>query len=221
MKLYAARFFGNPYLGLYAKASDKIALAPVGSNQKFLQSLTSLGVPIICASIDSSPYLGVYAAMNSHGIILPPFVSANELSIFKKSGLEIFILPDGRFSAIGNNIACNDHGALVHPELPPKFAKQIEKTLNVPVQQGSICGCKTVGMAVAPTNAGYVANNRINDEEAEFLFSVFGVRGINCTVNGGAAMVGLGIVANSNGALVGGASTGFEIGRIQQGLNLI
>jgi len=53
------------------------------------------------------------------------------------------------------------------------------------------------------------------------LESLFNCKGLNCTVNGGTALVGAGVCANSNGALVGMSSSGFELARVSQALDLV
>ncbi len=221
MSVWSTNYLGNPNLGLYARASDRLMLVPLGAPAKFLEGAGALGVPLFAASIDRCPYLGVYTALNSRGVILPSFADEGERARFKESGLDVLVVHGGHFCAIGNNIACNDKAAIVNPDMPRELVKRISDTLGVEVHPMKVGPNKTVGMAVAPTNKGWVAYNRISEEESRTLAGLFGAPGINATVNNGTIMVGLGVVANSHGALIGMASSGFEIGRIQQGLDLI
>ncbi len=221
MSVWSTNYLGNSNLGLYARASDRIALIPFGAHPKFLEGAKALEVPLLPASIDRCPYLGLYTALNSTGLILPPFVDEKEMVQFKKAGLNTLVVHHSHFCAIGNNVACNDKAAIVNPDMPAELVRRIADTLGVEAYAMAVGPNKTVGMAVVPTNKGWVAYNRISEEESAKLSALFGSPGINSTVNNGTVMVGLGVVANSRGALVGMASSGFEIGRIQQGLDLI
>lgn len=221
MSVWRTTYDGNPFLGLYARASDRMAIVPPGAPPKFLHGMKALGVPLHPASVDGSPYVGLYLALNSRAIIAPPFLGDEEKKVLGRTGLPVAILPDTHFSAVANNIACNDHGALVNPDLPPEMVQWVEKTLGVPVLAMAVAGYKTVGSAVVATNKGWLAHNRMSDEEAAALDKVFGVKGRNGTLNGGTPFVGLGAVANSRGALLGEATSGFEESRLGEALDLV
>ncbi|MFA5108876.1 MAG: translation initiation factor IF-6 [Candidatus Micrarchaeia archaeon] len=221
MAVYKTNFDGNPFIGLYARASDELTLIPKSSPDKFAtRAQEVLGGRIFRASVASSPYLGVYFAINSNGIVSSPFMHKEELAEIKKLGLNVLVINEGGFSAVGNNICCNDNGAIVNEEMPPEIVKQIADVLGVEAVRMPLAGYKTVGMMAAATNKGWIAHNRINEKEAAALESIFKVKGMNATLNAGTAMVGLAVVANSKAALVGETTTGFETGRAEQALEL-
>jgi translation initiation factor 6 len=213
-------FDGNSFVGIFAKANDEIGLVPINSHPKFDEQMQSLGVELVKTSVDSSPYLGIYSAMNSKGIILPPFLSDEELEPIKKSGLNVHIIEDSRYAAIGNNIACNDRGALINPNMPKKMAAEIEDCLGVEVVQERIIEYSTPGMMVVATNRGWFSHNRIDEKHKELFEGLFKVEGLNGTINAGVSMVGIGVVANSKAAVVGQDSTGYELSRIEQALDI-
>lgn len=221
MGIWRGRYDGNPYVGLYAKASDRLGIIPRGAHEKFVHGASVLGVPLVRAAIDGCPYVGLYLAMNSNGILAPPFLSEQERAELEATGLELGILRDSRFSAVGNNVACNDQGALVNPGMHAEDVRLVEKTLGVPVRAGTLAGYHTPGSALVVSNKGWLAHNRINDEEAAMLEKLFGCPGANGTLNMGSAFVGIGGVANSKGALVGESSSGFEESRLTQALDLV
>ena len=221
MAVWKTSFAGNSYLGLFAKASDRLALIPKSSPPKFEEKAKGLGVEIAKTSVGGSPYLGVYFAMNSRGIVVPPFLTKQEISELKATGLEVMVVEDTRFCALGNNIACNDSGAVANPDMPKNVLDEISEALGVEVHARTIAGYKTVGMMAVATSKGWVGHNRMTDEDAVALEMIFKAKGRNTTVNSGAAMVGLGVVANSKSALCGENTTGFEVGRLEEGLDLI
>lgn len=211
--------FGNPHIGLFARASDRFALADISSSPKFLLALQQLGVPVVRVTFGGSGLAGIFSAMNSNGIMVPPSCSREEISEFRRLGLNVASV-SGQFSAAGNNIAANDFCAIANPEMPAAEAKRISDCLGVEVVRRRVAGYVTAGSCVLATNKGFAAHNRAGEEELKELQEILRVPGQNCTVNGGVAFVPIGAAANSKGCLVGEASTGFEAGRVAGALGL-
>lgn len=219
MSVLKASNFGNPHLGLFARASEKFVAADISSSPKLISALSNLRVPVLQATFGGSGLAGIFLAMNSNGAVLPPNSSKDEMAVFKKQGMNAISI-SGPFSAAGNNIAANDFGAIANPEMTAKEAKRISDCLGVEVVQKGVAGYLTSGSCVLATNKGFAAHNRASEEELKELQSILRVPGQNCTVNTGVAFVSLGTVANSHGAVLGEASTGFEVGRVAQALGL-
>jgi translation initiation factor 6 len=76
-------------------------------------------------------------------------------------------------------------------------------------------------MAAITTNKGVLCHPKITPKERTLLESVFDVPVSIGTVCHGMPYVGVGVVANSNGALTGTYTTGIELGRIEEALDLI
>jgi len=212
--------FGNPHIGLFARASDKLVAADISSSPKFLSALSQLGVPVLRLSFAGSGLMGLFIAMNSNGAIVPPTCTEEEAKPLKSQGLNVASLPS-QFSAAGNNIAANDRAAIANPALSRSAVKQISDCLGVEVVQKRVAGYATAGSCLLVTNRGFVAHSRVSEEELKELQSILGVAGANCTLNTGVAFVSLGAVANSKSAVFGESSTGFEVGRAQGALGLI
>lgn len=214
-----AAFEGNSHIGLFAKASEDFALIPQGSHKKFEAAAHALGCKIERATIAGSNLLGLFCALNSSGIVLPSFTEEHEKHFFKKLGLNVLALPP-QFCAVGNNVCANDRGAIVNLEMPHTLVKKISDCLGVEAAHASIAGHSTVGSACIATNKGFAAHNRIKEGELEHIKSVLKVGGSNATVNMGSPFVGLGVVANSRGCMLGEATSGFEGSRIMNALEL-
>lgn len=214
-----AAYDGNPHIGMFAKASDSVVLLPVGSHAKFIHAAGALGAKIAQASIASSNLIGLFCALNSHGVVLPSFAEESEKKFFKGLGLHVCALPSA-FAAVGNNVCANDKGALVNAQIPQQWRKKIEECLQVEAVPASIAGYATVGSACIATNKGFVAHNRASEEEMELVKSALKVQGANATVNMGSPFVGLGVVANSKGCVLGEATSGFESSRIMGALEV-
>ena len=212
--------FGNPHIGLFARASDKLIAVDVTSAPKMLTALEAFDVPIMHASFGASGLVGIYLAFNSNGAIIPSCCEKKEIAHLRSHGLNIFSLP-GSFCAAGNNVAANDFGAVINPEIPREMARKISDCLGVEAVGRAVAGYVTSGSAILATNKGFLAHNRCSEEELKELQSILRVQGVNGTLNTGVAFPALGAVANSKHALFGEACTGFEMGRAVQGLDLI
>ena len=212
--------FGNPYIGLFARASDRMIVADISASPKFLLALQQLGVPVVPATFGGSGLAGIFSAINSNGIIVPPSCTKDEISELRGHGLNVASV-SGQFSAAGNNIAANDFGAIANPELPSAEAKRISDCLGVEVVRRRVAGYFTAGSCVLATNKGFAAHNRAGEEELKELQAILHVPGQNCTINAGTAFVQIGAIANSNGCIAGEASTGFELGRLAGALDMV
>ncbi|MFA6213896.1 MAG: translation initiation factor IF-6 [Candidatus Micrarchaeia archaeon] len=212
--------FGNPHIGLFARASDRLIAVDVTAAPKMLSALGSFGLPLVAASFGASGLVGIYLSFNSNGAIIPSFCEKAEIALLRSHGLNIFSLP-GRFCAAGNNVAANDFGAVINPEIPNEMARKISDCLGVEAVRKKVAGYATAGSAVLATNKGFLAHNRCSEEELKELQSILRVQGANGTLNTGVAFPSLGAVANSKGALFGEACTGFEMGRAAQALDLV
>jgi translation initiation factor 6 len=220
MAVCRASNFGNPFIGLFAKSSDRLAACDASCSPKLEHALGALGVPIAKLTFGGAMGLcGIFLAMNSNGAVVPSFCSREEVSALKRHGLEVEKL-SGPFSAAGNNIAANDHGALVNPAMPRKEIRKVSDCLGVEAVPMRVAGYSTPGSCVAATNKGFAAHNRATSEELKELEAIFRVSGLNCTVLTGIPFVPLGLVANSSAAVFGESATGFEIGRASEALGL-
>lgn len=220
MEIAKASNFGNPHIGLFAKASEKAVIVDSNASEKLLFALSALGVPLRKSSFGGASGLsGIYLSFNSKGAIVPSFCEAHEKKNLQSLGLEVGEL-SGNFCAAGNNICANDFGAIANPSIKQKEIRMISDCLGVEVVQMRIAGYSTPGSAILATNKGFLAHNRCSEEELKEIESVLRVRGTNATLNKGVAFPSLGALANSKGAVFGEACTGFEIGRAAQWLGM-
>ncbi len=212
-----ADFYKNPFLGLYVKTNDALTLVPKNAAPKFVEQVQRvLGTETLSLFIDESPILGVFCAMNATGCVVPSFIASSEQRLLKKAGLNVCAISE-RF-APGNNVLVNRKSALVHPRLEAKDQKRIADALDVEVFSQPVTPIPTVGSIHVVTERGLLAYNESSEEELKLLERFFGVRGGIGTVNLGSPFLGLGVVANSKGALVGGLTSGYEVQRVYEAL---
>lgn len=212
---------GSPYIGVFARASDKACLVPSSTPANVSAELErALQVPIVPISVGGSNIIGSVVAMNSRGVVVADFVDDGELSVLEKLGLKVGRVA-GKFNAAGNNILANDHGAYVNADFSKQAEESVADVLGVPVTRGTLAGLKTVGSAAVVTAKGLLCHPKSTDDELDMLEKLFKVEADIGTVNHGAPFIGAGLVANAKGAAAGSITTGPELNRIENALNLI
>jgi translation initiation factor 6 len=124
-------------------------------------------------------------------------------------------------NAAGNVILACDDFAAVHPDMPVETAEEIGSFLRVPVRRLTFGGIKTVGMAAVATSRGVIVHPRSSPHEIAHLEELVSVPVGVGSVNMGGGLVGSGLIANSHGYLAGAATSGFELGRIEEVLGFV
>jgi len=211
---------GNPYIGIFCAVNEDIAIVPIDIEKRLLEKIKkTLKLEIVPAMIAGSRLIGSLLAMNSNGAIVNNFIETGELLKLKKF-INVTILKD-KLNAVGNNILANDHGAIVHKQFTKQSIKEIEDALDVEVIRGTIAGLKTVGTTAVITNQGGLCHPKVKPDERKFFKSFLKIEIIPGTANYGTPLIGACLIANSKGVVTGTTTTGIELGRIEEGFNLI
>lgn len=221
ISLKALDLNGDPFLGVFAKATEKHVFLPIALGKHTVQAVEeALGVPHLTVTVGGTRVIGTLIAANSKGAVIGDIALEEELKEIRAAGLEVHRLA-GRFNAAGNVILASDKAAMVHPRLARPDIQGIADALGVEVAKGTIAGLYTVGSAAVATTKGVLAHPKVDDEEMEQLKDLFGVDVGIGTINYGSPMIGSGVLGNSKGACFGTSSTGIEKGRVADALGLI
>ncbi len=210
------------YVAAYGTVSDSISLVGNSLTKTALSILSSaLETECIQVTIGLSDLIGVFSRMNSNGILVSNIITDGELQRIKAAanGLNVGVLRSG-LNAIGNNILANDKIAIVNPDYNRASRESISDILGVEVVSYENTSFKTVGSNNILTNKGLLINNRSSDEEKEYLDGVTGMDSMRTTANTGSLSIGLSVLANSHGAVIGSETTGFELARIMEALDI-
>lgn len=211
-------FSGNPYLGVYGAANDRVVVLPSNVLAKQAREIGRvLDVEVRQGMLASSTLFGALVAVNSHGAVVTDLASDAEMRIFEGLGARRL---RSKLNAVGNNILCNDHGALVHPEYSGDACRAIEETLGVPVRHGTVAGMYTVGSSAVANGKGALCHPHASEEEREILEKTLQVPVAVSTACYGTPQVGACLISNTHGAVVGMRTTAIELGRIEEGLGL-
>jgi len=211
---------GNPYVGVVCTAADDLVLVPNEAKEEHVQFISeTLDVPAISMTVGGTNLLGTMMAMNSTGVVVGNIINDEELELLSEHR-EVLVL-HGRLNCAGNLILTNDEKAWVHPRIREEVRSDIAQVLDVEVSEGDLAGMGVVGSVGCATNKGVLVHPKAEKEELEALKEFFGVHVDIGTLNYGSPMIGACCVANSKGAVAGTASTGIELGRLEEALDLI
>ena len=171
---------------------------------------------------DNSNLLGVYMVSNKNGIIVPDIMRDDELGMLKSNinGEKNIGIIKSIDNAFGNLILCNDKGAIISTFLR-KNRTEIEDILNVETVVYEFAGSNLPGSISLANNHGCVVSPLTNDDEFEFIASVLKVDEIDVsTINRGVPYLSSGAVINDRSGIFGMDSTGPEMMRLSNVLNL-
>jgi translation initiation factor 6 len=211
--------FGNPYVGVFCRASERVACVPPQMDGELKHAVAEvLDVELVETTMDSSVLIGSFIAMNSRCAVVTDRASDTEIACLEKH-IKVVRLPH-RLNTAGNNILANDKGALLNPGLDQRSADLVAREMDVTVERAAVARTMTVGTAGVVTNKGMLCHPKATEEERAAFSKLFGVPVLIATANYGTALVGACMAANTKGCVVGSTSTPIELGRIEDGLFL-
>lgn len=221
MGILRADVYGSPNIGVYCHSNEKTAILPTGLPKKKIDRFRqNLGVQLCVTNIGGCALVGVLVAANSNGIVLPHIVHDHELEAIRNTfEVEVRVAQE-RWTALGNLVLANDNGALIHPGASESLARTVAETLDVDIVPASIGGLPYVGSLAVATNKGVLAHRSITDHERAVIEKALSVPVDAGTINGGVPYVKAGLLANSNGAIVGPLTTGPELMAITRSLGI-
>jgi translation initiation factor 6 len=225
LQLIQTNFFGDHNLGLYAKCSDKICLLGNFVSKKIEEKIAAiLDVEIVKTTLSGTDFAGIFSAMNSSGVILPNIIKKNEIDkmkiIFKSLDMNYAVL-NSKFNCLGNLVLCNDKGAIVSKTFSKADKKKLENILDLEADFGTVAGMNIVGSSAVATNKGCFIHRDASEAEIKKIEDILKIRADIGTANFGSPFVGSCFFANSNGAVVGESTTGPEVSRLAETLDLI
>ncbi|MFI5412509.1 MAG: translation initiation factor IF-6 [Candidatus Micrarchaeales archaeon] len=213
---------GSDYIGVFAAATEKYVFLGNGIERRARDIVTgALKVLPIELTMFATDMVGLFVKGNSNGLLLSNLMDEREIDVLKKYDLDMNVeIMESGLNAIGNNILVNDKIAIINPDYSHESRKQIADVLGVEVIEQEIGGFKTVGANDILTNNGLVINNRATDQQKEAIDKIVGFDSVRTTANTGSLNIGISTISNSRGVVVGGNTTGFELTRITDGLEI-
>ncbi len=219
-------FDGNPNVGMFGLATDKFCLVGRAVKEKDLRELEPvLGVPVLQVGLYGTELVGLFCTATSDSILLPDIVSAHELKELKskltKLGVTVSVIKT-EHTALGNTILMNDRAGIISMAYDREAVEAIKRAFpKVKFEQFDLCGLPTPRSVGIVTNKGGLFSANLPDDEIKKVEKLFGFEIGLGTVNLGSPFVSAGIVANSNGFVMGRNSSGYELGRADESLGFL
>ncbi|WP_457555582.1 translation initiation factor IF-6 [Candidatus Pyrohabitans sp.] len=212
----------NPNIGILAAANDSVAIVPRDAPAEFVKAAReALEVEVVRTSICGTSLIGAMIAMNNHGAVVSDLATGEEVETLRSAGLSVAVVKE-RHNALGNLVLASDEGAVVFRGLRKATKRAVEEVMGCRVVEVASLGrFRTPGSIGVATQKGALLHPSLGEAELELVEEALGVRAEIGTVNMGVGFVKTGIVVNSRGALLGSATTGPEIMRIQEAFDLL
>ncbi len=208
-------FAGDENIGVYTRVFEDVAFVPLDAPEEYVSTIEKrLGVEVVPTTIQGSSIIGSLLVGNSHGMVTSGLATREESETLRRYGEVLFL--NRTMNAAGNIILANDEFAIIHPAMPEKYAEKISLVLDVPVIMMTIGNIPTVGMAASATGRGIVVSPTITDQEIQEIENITELPIGTGSVNMGSNLVGTGLIANSKSYLAGIATSGYELGRIEE-----
>lgn len=207
-------FAGDPNIGVFARVVGDIVIIPPESPEEFKTAVAAaLDAELVETTIQGSSIIGSLVAGNSRGLVVSGLATDEEVEILLEHR-EVLLLNEC-MNAAGNVIMANDSFVAVHPDMPAEMGTAIAEFLGVELISLTLGGIKTVGMAGVATNKGVIVHPRATEREISRLEEIAKFPVGTGTINMGSSLIGTGLLVNEKGYIAGNATSGFELGRIE------
>lgn len=222
MAILKSHIFGSSLIGVHLEANNSFVLYPSMLIKSFLNKFKPVfKQPFIPLTINNSTLLGVYTASNKNGIILPNIIKQEEFETIQSNVDASYQIATIKSidNAFGNLILCNDKGAIISTLLAD-FKVEIEDILGVETVIYEFVNSELPGSVSIANNKGCLVHPLASDEEIEFISSVLKVETDVSTINRGIPYLSSGATVNDGGGIFGADSTGPEMMRLTNVLQL-
>ena len=224
-KFLKLNFHGDPNVGLHGLATEKFCLlGRCATHEQTAEIESVLKVPAIQVGLYGTDLVGLFAVATSDSVLLPEIIFPNELKAVKeklaKLNVDVHTIKT-EHTALGNNILINETHGIISTVYDKKATEQIKKAFpKVKFEQFDLSGLTIPGSLGKVTVKGGVFSPNISYLEIKKLEKLFGFEIGLGTVNMGNPFLSSGIIANSNGLVIGTMCSGYEMSRIFESLGL-
>ena len=219
MHILKTNFHNNPNIGLYGFATDSYCILPTNIPKKLVEKVSSvLKVPVYQLKIFGTDLIGILVTGNKDILLVPDIIYEDELKQLKKTGLKFEIIST-KFTALGNNIIIKDDLCLVNPELEDSTSNQLKKHFKL--KKLEVANMPTIGSCMILNKEGCLVHRDASEKDVNEISKTLSLKTDIGTVNTGSPYVRTGLIANSNGYIMGNDTTGVEMQRIDSTLGFL
>ena len=214
-------FDSNSNIGIYMFVNDKFAL--VGhelTDKKKTEIEKSLGVPIYKITILGTDLLGLFVCGNNDMIIVPEMFEYEEnkfKEICDKHKVKMVVVDEIK-NTFGSNVCVGNDTILINDEYLSGFEEKLKRKTKYKVIRVKTKMFNAVGATIKFLNGKYFLSQEYSEDEVKLI--VDDIAGIG-TINSGSNYISSGVVGNSNGVIIGSASSSVEIQNIVESLDYL
>ncbi len=214
-------FEGNPNIGLFFFVNDKFAILGKQVDEKKRKEIENvLEVPLYTTQVLGTDLLGIFLSGNNE-ILLTPKLYDHELKtlqeICSKHDVKLIEIED-KLNTLGNNMCLGDSEIIINSNYSKQFKEHIKKATKLKIIELNHPEFSSAGAVCTFSKGKYYVSQELNEELVkDFLDKIAGVG----SINSGSPFVASGIVANSNGVLLGSLSSTIEIQEVVENLDYI
>ncbi len=220
-KVALMEFESNPNIGLYIFANNKLCLVGKDLEEKRKKEIeNTLQVPVYNISILGTELAGVFICGNDDFILIPDCYDYEEeelKEICKKHDIELKKI-SSKINTLGNNICISDKFIIVSKSFDSKKLEEIAKKKKLKITKIPNIEKGGAGSIIRYANSKFFVSQELDEKDVEEFIDEIGSIG---TINSGSIFVSSGIIANSNGLIIGKNSTSIEIQNIVEGLDFL
>lgn len=218
MAVAVADFNGDPNIGLYAKASDDIALIGLEAPRKFVLKLKkTLKVDTIRFSIGGSSLIGVFTVFSRkhNKFFVSGIATDSELDVLRSQGVNFDVL-NVSLTALGNNLLLGNGYIMANPNYSLSDIRTINKITGLNVRRSGIAGFNVPGsVAVINSSKAAITASATLDDIKSFK-KVFHITPELATVTQGTGFLSSAIIYNTQGLVISNSCFGIELARLEK-----
>lgn len=219
MPIATGDVLGSDQLGVFLASVGGVFFHPREIDDEIVNTIeAALNLEPVAISIGGSQLVGSLIAGNSRGLAVADLATEEDLDILTSYG-DVIVMESG-INTAGNLLLINEQGVIASPAIPQEGLELLGEVMKVDVKATTIAGNDVVGSLGVCNNQGVLLHPDVTPEEVKLIQEILDVPPMVGTVAFGSPFVGAGMVVSDNGAFVGSETTGPELNRIEDALQL-
>ena len=220
MPIDTVDIFGSDQVGIHLASVGNVVFHPPELPKPTLELLQSnLELELAPLTIGGSTLVGALLAGNSKGMAVADIATDSDIDTLTSYG-DVVVM-EGGVNTAGNLLIINEHGVVASPSIPEEGLQILSEVFGIDVLATTIAGQDVVGSLGVANDRGVLLHPDVSQDEALMIEDVLQVPPMVGTVSFGSPYVGAGICASNFGAVSGMQTTGPELNRIEDALQLL
>lgn len=220
MGIASGDILGHASVGVYAAVLGDVLFLPLALQESDVRVIeATVELESVQLTIGGSNLIGALLEGNSRGMGVADIATPEDID--KLTSFGDVVVMESSVNAAGNLLLANEQGCLASPVVPEEGLEILSDVMKVPAANVTIAGQEVIGSLGACNDKGVVLHPDVTAEEVEIIEEILGVSAMVGTVSFGSPQLGAGLICSNGGAFAGAETTGPELNRIEDALQLI